>query len=393
MKSSVGKSRNYFAISFVILLFCGIFAILFFVLYSNKTDRSQVEEEMEFEEQLSRRTRSIPFFPEINGWDLEILLPKLGLPDEYEWKATAGYSRVIDTNWDQYFNFHGETVEEGDRITLDSPVVEFNKNNRVLTSDTDILLTLSWAKIKGEGMRFLMNEFDFQIHRNVRADINKKKARANPLVGLKNDDVKNNPEEVKADEEKSEMEVGSEEKPLVITSGSLIVIGKQDKAIFEKNVVAKDENGTIWADRMVVYNYSKEEKEKNSELTGVKYIVCINNVRIDQDSKQAVCDIAIYDAVTNTITLLGDTRMYDSETKKIMPIEKVAELKNPKQLLYRDEEKETQVLAYQMTMNRETEVTTFEGETESVFYNPSKQSFWESAEGKKKQEEKKETSD
>lgn len=86
--------------------------------------------------------------------------------------------------------------------------------------------------------------------------------------------------------------------PIEITSDSVEGDQKQNRVTFKGNVVAKQEDATLYAN-MVVVHY-------DSEMKKMKEIIATGNVRIVQLDRRATCQKAIFYQSENKIVLEGE---------------------------------------------------------------------------------------
>lgn len=94
-------------------------------------------------------------------------------------------------------------------------------------------------------------------------------------------------------------ETTGEKKPTLITSdGPLDADFENKTAVFKDNVVVKDEQGTVKADKMKVF-FGNENNE-------IDKIECRGNVEIRQKDRYSESEEAIYYAAEKKIVLKGD---------------------------------------------------------------------------------------
>lgn len=92
------------------------------------------------------------------------------------------------------------------------------------------------------------------------------------------------------------------EEPIKIKSDSLLTDNGKKMATFTGNVIARQGDMTIYADRLVV-SYSEESGDVSSaEVFG--------NVRIIQGERRAQADHGIYDAINARIVLDGNPKVF-----------------------------------------------------------------------------------
>ncbi len=93
--------------------------------------------------------------------------------------------------------------------------------------------------------------------------------------------------------------------PIIVTSETLLTDNKANTALFEKNVVARTTEITLYADRMLVYY-----KEEGGDVTRIE---ASGNVRIHKDSRIITSQNATYFADRDEIILTGEPRAVDGE--------------------------------------------------------------------------------
>lgn len=92
--------------------------------------------------------------------------------------------------------------------------------------------------------------------------------------------------------------------PIRIKSDELFTDNKRKMATFTGNVIARQGDVTIYADKLVV-SYSEESEEiSTAEVTG--------NVRIVQGNRRAQSSHGIYDAKLGKITLDGTPKVFQN---------------------------------------------------------------------------------
>jgi lipopolysaccharide export system protein LptA len=95
------------------------------------------------------------------------------------------------------------------------------------------------------------------------------------------------------------------ELPIKITSDELVADNNRKTATFTGNVIARQADLTIYADKLVV-SYAAEGNEiSTAEVTG--------NVRIVQGARRAQSSRGVYDAKTGKIVLEGDPRVLQGD--------------------------------------------------------------------------------
>jgi lipopolysaccharide export system protein LptA len=93
--------------------------------------------------------------------------------------------------------------------------------------------------------------------------------------------------------------------PITITSETLTADNKAHTALFEKNVVAKTPNMTLYADSMLVFYTEKGGNVTKIEATG--------NVRLYKDTRVITSQKATYFADQDKVVFTGGPRAVDGE--------------------------------------------------------------------------------
>lgn len=96
-------------------------------------------------------------------------------------------------------------------------------------------------------------------------------------------------------------------KPLDITSQKVIIYRDKEEINFINKVIAKQDNFTLKADKMVV----KYFKNKNNK-TEIKNITATNNVKFTTDDIVATGDNGYYNTKNNTITLKNNVKIVEN---------------------------------------------------------------------------------
>jgi LPS export ABC transporter protein LptC/lipopolysaccharide transport protein LptA len=161
------------------------------------------------------------------------------------------------------------TSERGTRLMTDS--LDWHKEADLVKTDDDVLITDEGLTVTGKGMEARPGLKTAQIQENVT---------------------------VLLDTEAKEQ--GG--KTVTITcDGPLEIDQAQSKATFQENVVAVQENQTLKADKMEIYF----DGEKNT----IKEMICTGNVIIVQGDNKTFAEKAIYDAVSQKLTLYGRPKL------------------------------------------------------------------------------------
>lgn len=96
-------------------------------------------------------------------------------------------------------------------------------------------------------------------------------------------------------------------KPLNITSQKVIIYRDKEEINFINKVIAKQDNFTLKADKMVV----KYFKNKNNK-TEIKNITATNNVKFTTDDIVATGNNGYYNTKNNTITLKNNVEIIEN---------------------------------------------------------------------------------
>ncbi len=344
----------------LLLVIWGAAAMFMALFWVKQNDLSAARQELRRQSSPSQDDNDA-VLPEVFRQDFWFGEPVAGEKDKYAWEVSGERSEPVDASTDRIFGFKGKLHERDEVVELSSPIVLFDKDNRLISSKKDVVLQTEWAKVEAPEILMDMNTSDTKFSGGVTTTIDREEAEKRHL-GNEPPPAEGTPP---AGAPRSTDEAAKEKKkrtPLVITSRQLRMYSEKDLAIFIGNVVAKDESGVIYADRMEAYNYSDEETEKDPKLKGVKTVICIGNVKIDQlGVKQALCERAVYDAKSNTVHLYSDVQA-------------------GKKVVYRDEKDKFQAKALEMILDRNKNEVTFtgpggKGEVEVVDYNEDRKSF------------------
>jgi len=93
--------------------------------------------------------------------------------------------------------------------------------------------------------------------------------------------------------------------PVVITSRTLTADNRNNKAVFEGNVIAKTEDITIHADRMIVSYDNSENK--------VSEIKALGNVKVHRQERAMFSEEAVYIDNEKKIVFKGNPRAVEGE--------------------------------------------------------------------------------
>jgi lipopolysaccharide export system protein LptA len=97
----------------------------------------------------------------------------------------------------------------------------------------------------------------------------------------------------------------SQKAPTVITSESLTINKKENRAFFKGSVVAKREDMVVFADTMLVYYDETGSRIKRLEADG--------NVKVIKGEKTIISQKAVYIAEDDSITFTGDPVAMDGK--------------------------------------------------------------------------------
>lgn len=93
--------------------------------------------------------------------------------------------------------------------------------------------------------------------------------------------------------------------PIVVTSETLTADNNAHTALFERNVVAKTTDMTIYADTMLVYY-----RENSGDVTKIE---SSGNVRVLRNTRIITSQKAVYHADEDKVIFTGDPRAVDGE--------------------------------------------------------------------------------
>lgn len=286
-----------------------IFSLFLMVFYVNAGDVQRMKNLMALDAQQKDVPGPAAQIPTISRFKFSLKLPVVGQKDRYHWIIKGGFSRSIDADKDRISSFDGTFFSEnGEPMALKAPIVIFDKGKLVLTSMAKVSLDLSWSQNYGRGFLLDMENRFCKMFEDSHSTIEKSKASASTMFegSSVQSDTENSNDTVTADDKPDEnTEKPKEPSILKIEAKELYYFIDKNRVIYKNKVFVWDTGGIIKADRMEVFNYSNEEKAKNPELSGVREIICTGNVKIDQGTKWAIGNKAVFDKATNVITLTG----------------------------------------------------------------------------------------
>ena len=281
---------------FVIVLLSLIFALFLKVFLVRAQDVAHIKELLAQEEQRITDGEEDEIIPTITRWNFSFKLPVAGEKDKYHWKIDGGLSRSIDASRDRITNFHGDFSEGGEPVSLSAPEIVFDKEKRLLTTADDVAIDLSWSRHTGRGFYFDMETQICKTFENSVTRIDKSGAKKSSIM---------------SGEDASDTSPGERSTSALKTKGGVLTINAnqfsyymaEGRMLYQGHVFAWDISGVIKADRMEVFTSSEEETEQDPSLSGVKQIVCTGDVKIDQLTKWAVADKAIFNVAEDIMQL------------------------------------------------------------------------------------------
>lgn len=320
--------------------FCGAVAVLVTVFWVRESDIASAGDEL-LRENSPSPDSTVALAPKVTRREFEFKEPVPGKKGKYRWKVSGRKSVFVNSTTDKILDFEGEMVDGGDVMRLSSPVALFDKDKeeRVLFCEGGVSTQLDIARLLPSESAAAPSPSGAGSREDTTPDKPKKKKKRSPLV-ITSQRFKVN---LKKEEPASKPDKKSERAPIAIYTG---------------NVVARDDSGIMYADKMEVWNYSEEDKKKNPKLKGIKTVVCSGNVIMNQveGKKQARCEKAAYDAKSDIIHLYGDPR-------------------TGKKVVYRDEEAMKQIKALELIFDRNKNELVFDKEVETIDFNPDRKSF------------------
>ncbi len=97
------------------------------------------------------------------------------------------------------------------------------------------------------------------------------------------------------------------DKPINITADRMDAFQKENRVIFEGNVVVQQEETFLYAKKIIA------DMAPQKEGGGIKKVVALENVKITQNDRVATCDRAEFDNVTRTIELHGNPKIWQGK--------------------------------------------------------------------------------
>jgi LPS export ABC transporter protein LptC/lipopolysaccharide transport protein LptA len=162
------------------------------------------------------------------------------------------------------------TSEDGKQLTTDT--LDWNRNEDLVTTEDDIMLTDERMMATGTGMRARPGLKTARIHEDVtvRLDIEPKQMEARKTVTITSD-------------------------------GPMEIDQLRSLATFEDHVVAVQEDQTLKADRMEIYF--------DSTMNTVDQMICTGHVSIQQGENRSYAQRAVYSAKDQKLTLTGRPKL------------------------------------------------------------------------------------
>ncbi len=162
------------------------------------------------------------------------------------------------------------TSEDGKTLMTDT--LDWDRTEDLVTTEDDVTITDARMMATGTGMKARPGLGTAEIKEDVTVMI------------------ETNPEEI------------AENSTVTITSdGPMIIDQEQSVATFEDNVVAVETDRTLKADRMEIYF--------DKEMSGIKRMVCLGNVEIEQGENRSFAKKAVYNAGDKKLTLSGRPKL------------------------------------------------------------------------------------
>lgn len=161
------------------------------------------------------------------------------------------------------------TREDGTQLMTDK--LDWSRQNDLVQTDRDIMITDDRMTLTGEGMKAQPGLSTAEIHKNVAVRVNTDKDK------IKKDFV------------------------MITSDGPMTLDQGEAKAVFNDNVVAVRGDQTLKADKMEIYF--------DSEMNRIKDMVCIGNVVITQGENKTYAQKAVYKADEQRVVLSGRPKL------------------------------------------------------------------------------------
>jgi lipopolysaccharide transport protein LptA len=360
-----------------ILVFAAVLIVIYVAVRPSEAEVQRAAAALQNESKPSE-ARDPYAWPDVVRWSFVTELPVAEKVNAYRWRAQGGLACSLDRDRDRLVNFRLDTPNAKDPIELSAPVALFDKAARILTSNAGAQVIFTWGTVTSTDLRIELDTVDAFFDNNVVVVVTE---RGN--IGLAPGGAATTDDSTGANETAGGDDAGAadgdttnepKKEPLTITADHFEIRSAEDKGIFTGNVIAKDGTGTICADKMIVEYYTKQEKQADPTLTGMKLITCIGHVRIDQQTgptidpetgqqtgkktEQAFCEQAVYDVAKNIMT------MEKSETAQVR-YRKVSD------------EEHYEIEADSVVIDRNPGgKTLFSGHTKTVDFSPTREAFF-----------------
>jgi len=162
------------------------------------------------------------------------------------------------------------TSKDGKTLMTDS--LDWDRNDDLVTTEDRVVITDRRMMAKGTGME-------------ARPGLKKAKIEEDVTVMIE-----------------TEPNAQQGGKTVTITSdGPMIIDQSESVATFEDNVVAVQEGRTLKADRMEIYF--------DSEMSGIKQMICLGHVELEQGENRSFAEKAVYDAPVKKLILSGRPKL------------------------------------------------------------------------------------
>ncbi len=134
--------------------------------------------------------------------------------------------------------------------------------------------------------------------------------------------------------------------PIEITAEKMTSYNKSNKIIFIGNVVAKQDDLTLFSDKMTVYSDKKGRK--------LNKIVARGNVKVEKGERFATGDLAVYSEKEEKIVLTGNPRAWEKDNE-IVATEMIFLINEDKLLVIGSKEKKIKLTLYPDQKNKKDE--------------------------------------
>lgn len=161
------------------------------------------------------------------------------------------------------------TTASGSRLTTDS--LDWNRTSNLITTPDDVKIEQANIIATGTGAE-------------ANTDLKKAKLKEEVQVEISSQDENKN-----------------QNRTVITCDGPLDIDYQNSMAVFNDNVVVKDERGQMSSNKMEVYF--------DSQTKSIVKIVAKGNVRIFRDGNESYSQAAVYTAVDKKMTLIGRPRL------------------------------------------------------------------------------------